>query len=183
MNSRWLWNSHRRHKFLKAKASRDILKYRVSEIAFPGFSSSIFHHGRQAVSQAFHVVVVQWRQRNEQKKRDARAKLLFYSKPVFFLPFSSLSPSSQSATQPFFVSSRNAPPPQGGALRDDTKNGCVADYRRRCPSYLFHRCAASVAMFSFYFSLSPLSYLGDLMSGIPEVHQRQQIFDPLLKER
>ena len=67
MNSRWLWNSHRRHKFLKAKASRDILKYRVSEIAFPGFSSSIFHHGRQAVSWAFHVVVVQWRQRNEQK--------------------------------------------------------------------------------------------------------------------
>ena len=28
-----------------------------------------------------------------------------------------------SATQPFLVSSRNA----GGALRDDTKNGCVAD--------------------------------------------------------
>ena len=27
-----------------------------------------------------------------------------------------------SATQPFLVSSRNAPP-----LRDDTKNGCVAD--------------------------------------------------------
>ena len=30
-----------------------------------------------------------------------------------------------SATQPFFVSSRNAP--QGGALRDDAKNGRVAD--------------------------------------------------------
>ena len=29
-----------------------------------------------------------------------------------------------SATQPFLVSSRNA----GGPLRDDTKNGCVADY-------------------------------------------------------
>ena len=27
---------------------------------------------------------------------------------------------------PFLVSSRNAPP-WGGALRDDTKNGCVAD--------------------------------------------------------
>ena len=26
----------------------------------------------------FHVVVVQWRQRNVQKKRDARAKLLFF---------------------------------------------------------------------------------------------------------
>ena len=35
----------------------------------------------------------------------------------------------QSATQPFLESSRNAPPPQrGGASRDDTKNGCVADY-------------------------------------------------------
>ena len=25
MNSRWLWNSHQRHKFLRAEASRDIL--------------------------------------------------------------------------------------------------------------------------------------------------------------
>ena len=34
-----------------------------------------------------------------------------------------------SATQPFLKSSRNAPPHLlGGALRDDTKNGCVADY-------------------------------------------------------
>ena len=31
----------------------------------------------------------------------------------------------RSATQPFLVSSRNAPPQWGGALRDDTKNGCV----------------------------------------------------------
>ena len=36
MNGRRLWNSHRRHKFLRAKASRDILKFRVSEIVFPG---------------------------------------------------------------------------------------------------------------------------------------------------
>ena len=34
----------------------------------------------------------------------------------------------QSATQPFLVTSRNAPPRWGGALRDDTKDGCVADY-------------------------------------------------------
>ena len=34
--------------------------------------------------------------------------------------------SRQSATQPFSVLSRNAPPYQwGGALRDDTNNGCV----------------------------------------------------------
>ena len=36
MNSRRLWNSHQRHKFLRAEASRDILKLRVSEMAFPG---------------------------------------------------------------------------------------------------------------------------------------------------
>ena len=35
MNSRWLLNSHQRHKFLRAEASRDILKIRVSEMAFP----------------------------------------------------------------------------------------------------------------------------------------------------
>ena len=33
--------------------------------------------------------------------------------------------SSQSAPQPFFGSSRNAPPV---TLTDDTKNGCEADY-------------------------------------------------------
>ena len=36
MNSRRLWNSNQRHKFLKAEACRDILKLRVSEIVFPG---------------------------------------------------------------------------------------------------------------------------------------------------
>ena len=36
MNSRWLWNLHQRHKFLRAEPSRNILKFRVSEIAFPG---------------------------------------------------------------------------------------------------------------------------------------------------
>ena len=41
-------------------------------------------------------------------------------------------PRAQSATQPFLVSSRNAPPHKwGGALRDDSKNGCVADYLTR----------------------------------------------------
>ena len=36
MNSMWLWNSHQRHQFLRAEASRDILKFRVSEMTFPG---------------------------------------------------------------------------------------------------------------------------------------------------
>ena len=36
MNRRWLWNSHQRHKFLRGEASRDILKFRVSEMSFPG---------------------------------------------------------------------------------------------------------------------------------------------------
>ena len=35
MNSRRLWNSHQRHKFLRAEASSDILKNRVSEMVFP----------------------------------------------------------------------------------------------------------------------------------------------------
>ena len=35
MNSRRLWNSHQSHKVLRAKASRDILKFRVLEMAFP----------------------------------------------------------------------------------------------------------------------------------------------------
>ena len=34
MNSKQLWNSHQRHKFLGAEASRDILKIRVSEMVF-----------------------------------------------------------------------------------------------------------------------------------------------------
>ena len=35
MNSRRFWNSQQRHKFLRAEASRDILKIRVLEMAFP----------------------------------------------------------------------------------------------------------------------------------------------------
>ena len=35
MNNRRLWNLHQRHKFVRAKASRYILKCRVSEIVFP----------------------------------------------------------------------------------------------------------------------------------------------------
>ena len=34
MNGGWLWNSYKRNKFLRAKASRDILKFRVSKMAF-----------------------------------------------------------------------------------------------------------------------------------------------------
>ena len=38
--------------------------------------------------------------------------------------------SKQSATQPFLLSSRNAPPHrEEEALRDDTKNGCVANMK------------------------------------------------------
>ena len=36
MNRKRPWNSHQRHKFLRPEASRDILKFRVSEMAFPG---------------------------------------------------------------------------------------------------------------------------------------------------
>ena len=42
MKGRWLWNLHQRHKFLRAEASRDILKFRVSEMAFPGVLKRYF---------------------------------------------------------------------------------------------------------------------------------------------
>ena len=35
-------NSHQRHNFLRAEASRDILKFRVLEMAFPGVSKRYF---------------------------------------------------------------------------------------------------------------------------------------------
>ena len=36
------WNSHQRHKFLRAEASRDILKFRVSDMPFPGVFKGYF---------------------------------------------------------------------------------------------------------------------------------------------
>ena len=42
MNSRQLWNSHQRLKFFTAEASRDILKFRVSEKAFSGVFKRYF---------------------------------------------------------------------------------------------------------------------------------------------
>ena len=42
MNSRQLWNSHQRHKFMRAEASRDILKIRVWEMVFPGVFKRYF---------------------------------------------------------------------------------------------------------------------------------------------
>ena len=64
MNSRRLWNSHQWHKFLRAEASRDILKVRVSAIAFPGvFKRYLFHRGR-------HVVLTEYTQEWEQCLRN-----------------------------------------------------------------------------------------------------------------
>ena len=42
MNSRPLWNSHQRHKFLRAEASRDTLNFRVSEMVFAGVFKRYF---------------------------------------------------------------------------------------------------------------------------------------------
>ena len=53
MNSRRLWNSHQRHKFLGAEISRDILKFRVSEMAFAGVFKRYFHRGRHVVSSEY----------------------------------------------------------------------------------------------------------------------------------
>ena len=49
MNTRQLWNLRQRHKFLRTEASRDVLKIRASEMAFPGVSRGIFHRGRHVV--------------------------------------------------------------------------------------------------------------------------------------
>ena len=38
-----------RHKFVRAEASRDILKFGVSEMPFPGVFKRFFHRGRQVV--------------------------------------------------------------------------------------------------------------------------------------
>ena len=55
----------------------------------------------------FHVSVLQGRLRNAQKKRDARAKLLFcHSKPIVFLPLSLLSPSSSLLKLPIVVNQK-----------------------------------------------------------------------------
>ena len=42
MNSRPLWNSHQRHKFLRAETSWDILEFRVSETPFAGAFTRYF---------------------------------------------------------------------------------------------------------------------------------------------
>ena len=42
MNSRRLWNSHQRHKFLRAEASRNVLEFRVSETPFPAVFKRYF---------------------------------------------------------------------------------------------------------------------------------------------
>ena len=42
MNKRRLWNLYQRHKFLRAEASRDILKFKVSEMASPGVFKMYF---------------------------------------------------------------------------------------------------------------------------------------------
>ena len=47
MNSRQLWYLCQRNKFMRIEASRDILKFRVLEMAFPGVL--FFHHGCQDV--------------------------------------------------------------------------------------------------------------------------------------
>ena len=60
---------------------------------------------------------------NVSSELSAAKTSLKHSGSFFFF----LTQSSQSATKLFLVSSRNAPPHWGGALRDDTKNGCVAD--------------------------------------------------------
>ena len=75
-----------------AKASRDILKYRVSEIAFPGVFEKFFPLTTDAMlfRRHFHVVVVQWRQRNEQKSVMHEQSCCFTLNLFFFFYFALL---------------------------------------------------------------------------------------------
>ena len=82
MNSRQLWNSNQRHKFLRAQVSRDILKFGVLEMAFPGVFKRYFHCG-------CYVVLSEYTQDWEQCHRNVAGTTLhrvvrtFYrSKPV-----------------------------------------------------------------------------------------------------
>ena len=51
MNSRRLWNSHQKHKLLRAEASWDILKLRAPKLPFPGFLRGILR--RHVVSSEY----------------------------------------------------------------------------------------------------------------------------------
>ena len=62
MNGRWLWKLQQRRKFLRAEASRGILKFRVSEMAFPGLFKRHFPHFPHFVSSEYMQDWVQCRQ-------------------------------------------------------------------------------------------------------------------------
>ena len=67
MNSRQLWNSHQRNKFLRAEASKDILQFRVLEMGFLGVFKRYFPlrtpccfvriHARLETMLSFHDIV------------------------------------------------------------------------------------------------------------------------------
>ena len=84
MNSRRLWNSHQRHKFLRNEASGDILKFRVSEIAFPiqRFSRGIFHRGPHVVSSEYTQDWEQCRRNVPSVPRHRTVRTFHRSKPV-----------------------------------------------------------------------------------------------------
>ena len=82
MNSRRLWNSHQRHKFLRAEASRTFWKIESQKWCFQRFLRGIFHRGRQVVSSEY---TQDWEQcrRNVPGVPRHRTVWTFYrSKPV-----------------------------------------------------------------------------------------------------
>ena len=101
-----------------------VLKFRKRR---RGSSSCVNASTKREIRQ-FHVEVVQRRQRNVQKKRDARAKLLFcQSKPIAFLPSLLPSPLPQLSIFDLFmtfrvsflisyISNRTAPQPTPSAF-------------------------------------------------------------------
>ena len=82
MNSRRLWNSHQRHKFLRAKASRDIWNWESRKWWVQGFSSGIFHCSRHVVLSEYMQVWAQWRQNVPSVPRHRTVRTFHRSEPV-----------------------------------------------------------------------------------------------------
>ena len=83
MNSRLLWNSHQRHKFLRAEASRDILKIIISEMAFPEVFKRYFPpRRRHVVSSEYTLDWEQCRRNVPGVPRNCTVRTCYRSKPA-----------------------------------------------------------------------------------------------------
>ena len=58
MNSRRLWNSHQRHKFLRAEASGDVLKFRVAGIPHMVYAFNVTQNGNTDALQFYSMELI-----------------------------------------------------------------------------------------------------------------------------